>query len=179
MQGGKDMSREIVLFIAASLDGYIAKENDDLQWLMETEGEGDNGYTEMYETIDTIIMGKRTYDYVVEHTETFPYLDKKCYVFSNSEKGSNGNVEFVNEDVVEFTKRLKSQEGSKIWMVGGGNLLREFFKNNLIDEYVVTITPHILGSGVPLFQDKNPEINLTLTDTKRFGQFVNLYYKVK
>ena len=63
-------------------------------------------------------------------------------------------------------------------MVGGGNLLREFFKNNLIDEYVVTITPHILGSGVPLFQDKNPEINLTLTDTKRFGQFVNLYYKV-
>ena len=58
-------------------------------------------------------------------------------------------------------------------------LLREFFKNNLIDEYVVTITPHILGSGVPLFQDKNPEINLTLTDTKRFGQFVNLYYKVK
>ena len=63
-------------------------------------------------------------------------------------------------------------------MVGGGELLREFFKNNLIDEYVVTITPHILGSGVPLFQDKNPEINLTLTDTKRFGQFVNLYYKV-
>ena len=81
MQGGKDMSREIVLFIAASLDGYIAKENDDLQWLMETEGEGDNGYTEMYETIDTIIMGKKTYDYVVEHTETFPYLDKACYVF--------------------------------------------------------------------------------------------------
>lgn len=80
------MSREIVLFIAASLDGFIAKEDDDLEWLMETEGEGDNGYTEMYETIDTIIMGKRTYDYVVEHTETFPYLDKKCYVFSNSEK---------------------------------------------------------------------------------------------
>lgn len=53
------------------------------------------------------------------------------------------------------------------------------FKNNLIDEYVVTITPHILGSGVPLFKEKNPEIHLTLTDTKRFGQFVNLYYKVK
>ena len=99
--------------------------------------------------------------------------------FSRSEKGSDGNVEFVNEDVVEFTKRLKAQEGSKIWMVGGGELLREFFKNNLIDEYIVTITPHILGSGVPLFKEKNPEINLTLTDTKRFGQFVNLYYKVK
>ena len=86
MQGGKDMSREIVLFIAASLDGYIAKENDDLEWLMETEGEGDNGYTEMYETIDTIIMGKKTYDYVVEHTEIFPYLDKACYVFLVQQK---------------------------------------------------------------------------------------------
>lgn len=75
------MSREIVLFIAASLDGYIAKEDDDLQWLMETEGEGDNGYTEMYETIDTIIMGKRTYDYVVEHIEPFPYLDKNVMFF--------------------------------------------------------------------------------------------------
>ena len=75
------MSREIVLFIAASLDGYIAKEDDDLQWLMETEGEGDNGYTEMYETIDTIIMGKRTYNYAVEHTETFPYLDKNVMFF--------------------------------------------------------------------------------------------------
>ncbi|MGE7939296.1 dihydrofolate reductase family protein [Bacillus paramycoides] len=173
------MSREVVLFIAASLDGFIAKEDDDLQWLMETEGEGDNGYTEMYESIDTIIMGKRTYDYVIEHTETFPYLDKKCYVFSNSEKGSNENVEFVNEDVVEFTKSLKEEEGSKIWMVGGGSLLREFFKSNLIDEYIVTITPHILGSGIPLFKEKNPQIDLTLTDTKRFGQFVNLYYKRK
>lgn len=75
------MSREIVLFIAASLDGFIAKEDDDLEWLMETEGEGDNGYTEMYETIDTIIMGKRTYDYVIEHTETFPYLDKNVMFF--------------------------------------------------------------------------------------------------
>ena len=85
MQGGKEMSREIVLFIAASLDGYIAKENDDLEWLMETEGEGDNGYTEMYETIDTIIMGKRTYDYVVEHMETFPYVDKNV-MFSLTQK---------------------------------------------------------------------------------------------
>ena len=85
------MSREIVLFIAASLDGYIAKENDDLEWLMETEGEGDNGYTEMYETIDTIIMGKRTYDYVVEHMETFPYVDKNV-MFSLTQKKVRTNT---------------------------------------------------------------------------------------
>lgn len=98
---------EIVLFIVVSLDGYIVKENDDLEWLMEMEGEGDNGYIEMYEMIDIIIMGKKMYDYVVEYMEIFLYLDKVCYVFFCLEKGLDGNVEFVNEDVVEFIKRLK------------------------------------------------------------------------
>ncbi|MEH6945040.1 dihydrofolate reductase family protein [Bacillus sp. JJ722] len=173
------MTREVVLYIAASLDGFIAKEDDDLQWLLETEGEGDNGYNEMYQSIDTIIMGKRTYDYVLEHTESFPYPDKKCYVFTTSEKGSTEYVDFVNEDVVQFTKKLKEHEGSKIWMVGGASILDAFIKENLIDEYIITITPHILGSGIPLFTEKNPQIDLILEDTKRFGQFIQLYYKVK
>lgn len=173
------MSREIVLYIASSLDGFIAKEDDDLQWLHDTEGEGDAGYAEMYQSIDTTIMGKKTYDYVMKHTNTFPYPDKKCYVFTTSEKGTNEYVEFVNEDVVEFTKRLKDQEGSKIWMVGGAGILDAFIKENLIDEYIITVTPHILGSGIPLFKDHNPLIDLVLIDTKRFGQFVQLHYKLK
>ncbi|MGE8204750.1 dihydrofolate reductase family protein [Heyndrickxia sp. NPDC080065] len=173
------MPREVVLFIGTSLDGFIAKEDDNLQWLEETEGEGDNGYTEMYQSIDTTIMGKRTYDYVMEHSETFPYPDKKCYVFTTSEKGSNEYVEFVNEDVVAFTKKLKEQEGSKIWMVGGASILDAFIKENLIDEYIITVTPHILGSGIPLFKEKNPQIDLILLNTKRYGQFVQLHYKVR
>lgn len=173
------MAREIILFIATSLDGFIAKEDDDLQWLLETEGEGDNGYTEMYQTIDTTIMGKRTYDWVMEELESFPYLEKKNYVFSTTEEGSTKFVDFVNEDVVEFTKRLKEQEGSKIWMIGGSSILDSFIKENLIDEYIITVTPHILGSGIPLFKENNPRIDLTLIDTKRFGQFVQLHYKVK
>ncbi|TCJ02081.1 dihydrofolate reductase family protein [Cytobacillus praedii] len=173
------MSREIVLYIATSLDGFIAKENDDLQWLDDTEGEGDAGYTDMYQSIDTVIMGKKTYDYVIKHTETFPYPDKKCYVYTTSENGSNEYVDFVNEDVVEFTQKLKEQEGSKIWMVGGASILDAFIKENLIDEYIISVTPHILGSGIPLFKEKNPQIDLILNDTKRFGQFVQLHYRVK
>lgn len=172
------MSREVILYIGASLDGFIAKENDDLQWLEEVEGEGDNGYAAMLETIDTTIMGKRTYDYVIEHAEAFPYPDKKNYVFTTSEIGSDEYVEFVNEDVVEFTKKLKEQEGTKIWMVGGAGILDAFIKENLIDEYIITVTPHILGSGIPLFHEKNPQIDLVLLDTKRYGQFVELHYKV-
>ena len=81
------MSREIVVFIAGSLDGFIAKENDDLQWLEETEGEGDNGYADMYQTIDTVIMGKRTYDYILEHSDTFPILIKMLCVHNSSNRG--------------------------------------------------------------------------------------------
>ncbi|KOS69347.1 hypothetical protein AEA09_12775 [Lysinibacillus contaminans] len=173
------MSREVILYIGASLDGFIAKENDDLKWLEETEGEGDNGYSEMYDSIDTTIMGKRTYDYVMEHAEAFPYPDKKNYVFSTSEQGSTEYVVFVNEDVVAFTTQLKEQPGAKIWMVGGSDILDAFIKENLIDEYIITLTPHILGSGIPLFKENNPQIDLVLVDTKRFGQFVQLHYKVK
>lgn len=173
------MSREVVLYIAASLDGFIAKEDDDLQWLDETESEGDGGYSELYESIDTTIMGKRTYDWVLEHAESFPYPDKKNYVFTTSVEGSTEFVEFVNEDVVAFTKKLKEQEGSKIWMVGGSAILDAFIKEKLIDEYIISITPHILGSGIPLFKDHNPQTDLVLVNTYRFGQFVHLHYKVK
>ncbi|QDQ02933.1 dihydrofolate reductase [Lysinibacillus fusiformis] len=175
------MTREVILFIATSLDGFIAKEDDDLQWLFdaEGEGEGDNGYTDMYQSIDTTIMGKRTYDYVMAQTESFPYPDKKCYVFTTSETGADDYVDFVNEDVVAFTQKLKEQEGSKIWMVGGAGILDAFMKENLIDEYIITITPHILGTGIPLFKEKNPQIELILINTKRYGQMVQLHYKVK
>jgi len=121
----------------------LAKENDDLRWLEESEGEGGNGYSDMYQSIDTIIMGKRTYDYIVEHIETFPYPDKKCYVFTTSENGENQHVEFVKGDIVAFTKKLKEQDGSKIWMVGGAGILDAFIKEQFIDELIITITPHL------------------------------------
>ncbi|MDD1504066.1 dihydrofolate reductase family protein [Lysinibacillus sp. CNPSo 3705] len=173
------MSREIILYIATSLDGFIAKENDDLQWLEETEGEGDAGYSDMYQSIDTIIMGKRTYDYVVDHIKPFPYLDKKCYVFTTSRSGKNEHVEFVNEDIVAFTKKLREQDGSKIWMVGGAGILDPFIKEQLIDEIIITVTPHLLGSGIPLFKENNPFQDLELVNTQRFGQMVQMHYKVK
>ncbi|QSB09747.1 dihydrofolate reductase [Lysinibacillus fusiformis] len=173
------MSREIVVFIAGSLDGFIAKENDDLQWLEETEGEGDNGYADMYQTIDTVIMGKRTYDYILEHSDTFPYPDKKCYVFTTAQNGENEHVTFVQEDVVTFTKRLKEQKGAKIWMVGGAIILDAFLQEQLIDEWIITITPHLLGSGIPLFTSPRPFENLRLLETKRYGQMVQMHYQVR
>ncbi|MEY9972946.1 dihydrofolate reductase [Lysinibacillus sp. RC46] len=84
----------------------------------------------------------------------------------------------MNEDVVAFTKKLREQEGSKIWMVGGAAILDAFMKAQLIDELIITVTPHLLGSGIPLFKDHNPYQDLKLINTQRYGQMVQMHYKV-
>ncbi|MFD0717087.1 dihydrofolate reductase family protein [Paenibacillus sp. GCM10027626] len=173
------MKRPVVLYIATSLDGYIARENGDIDWLYEAEGEGDSGYSEFYETIDTVLMGNKTYEHTFELADQFPYPDKKCYVFSRSEHEPSPHVTFVTGDVPEFFEDLKEQEGSKIWIVGGAEIFDVLLKSNLVDEFIITITPTILGNGIPLFKKDNPELKLFLVETKRFGQMVQLHYTVK
>ncbi len=168
------------MYIAASLDGYIATEDDSLEWLFKTEGEGDNGYSDFYNTVDTILIGRRTYDWIIEVEKgNFPYKDKECYVFSNSQKGKNENVEFVNKDVVEFTNELKRRNGENIWLVGGGNLLHSFIKERLVDEFIVTVAPTLIGSGIPLFNKTDFELELRLKSIRQFNQFAELHYEVK
>lgn len=170
-------NRKVVLYIAASLDGYIATEEDSLQWLFDVEGEGDNGYSEFYETADTILIGRRTYDWVMEAEKgKFPYENKACYVFSKTMSGKHDNVEFVNEDVVTFTNRIKESKGNNIWVVGGGDLLHSFLAENLVDEFIITIAPTILGKGIPLFKDVDFETKLTLKSVKKYNQFAELHY---
>lgn len=173
-------NRKLVLFIATSLDGYIATEDDSLEWLFKIEGEGDNGYSEFFSTVDTILIGRRTYDWIIDKEKgEFPYKNKKCYVFSKSEKGNNENVEFINQDVVEFTNKIKTLDGGNIWLVGGGNLLKSFIKERLVDEFIITVSPILIGSGIPLFNKNDFELELKLKDVKRFNQFVQLHYEVK
>lgn len=172
--------RKLVLYIATSLDGYIATEDDSLEWLFKIEGEGDNGYSEFYKTVDTILIGRRTYDWVIDKEKgEFPYKNKKCYVFSKSISGKNENVEFINCDIVEFTNKLKEEVGGNIWIVGGGNLLHFFIKERLVDEFIVTIAPTLIGSGIPLFKEFDFELELKLKDIRRFNQFAELHYELK
>jgi dihydrofolate reductase len=172
--------RKLVLYIATSLDGYIATEDDSLEWLFKTEGEGDNGYSEFYNTVDTILIGRRTYDWIIEEEKgNFPYKNKECYVFSKSESGKNENVEFINQDVVEFTNKIKRLDGGNIWLVGGGTLLHSFIKERLVDELIITIAPTLIGHGIALFKKNNFELELKLKNIRKFNQFVELHYEVK
>lgn len=172
--------RKLVLYIAASLDGYIAAEGHKLDWLFNVEGEGDNGYSVFYDTIDTVIMGRITYDWIIEHEQgDFPYKGKACYVFSRSKMEVNEDVTFIQGDVTEFTKILKNKTGKKIWLVGGGELLDAFIKENLVDEMIVTIAPVLLGGGIPLFKKNRFQTSLSLKTVNRFNQFTELHYEVK
>jgi dihydrofolate reductase len=176
------MSRKVVLFIATSLDGFIAREDGSLDWLFEAEavGEGDNGFAEFYQTIDTMLMGRATYDQLMTLVEgKFPHADRECYVFSRSRRAPDPYVKFVNEDVVQFTRELKQRDGKNIWLVGGAGLIDPLHKARLIDEYIITIVPVMLGKGIPLFLNDNPEMKLVLKGHALYGQFVSLHYEAK
>lgn len=172
-------SRKIVLYIATSLDGFIAKDDGSLDWLFAIEGEGDNGFTEFYQTIDTIIMGRSTYDHLMTMVDVYPHADKKSFIFSRKEAPQDPHVEFINDDVTSFAQRLKQLEGTNIWFVGGADLFDQFLKENLVDELIITLSPIILGKGIPLFKNDNPELKLKLKQQKIYGQFVQLHYLVQ
>ena len=172
--------RNLVLFIATSLDGYIATKEESLKWLFDIEGEGDNGYSEFYETVDTVLMGKKTYDWIIKHeTGEFPYKNKECYIFTRSSFKDTEDVKFINEDIVRVINKLKNQEGRNIWIVGGGELLQSFVKEKLVDEIILTVAPTVIGQGIPLFKEGNYQLDLTLKGTRNFNQFVELHYIVK
>ncbi|MBP1942571.1 dihydrofolate reductase family protein [Cytobacillus luteolus] len=172
--------RKVVLFIAQSLDGYIATKADSLDWLFCVEGQGDNGYSEFISNVDTILIGKRTYDWIMKHENgNFPYKNKQCYVFSRTVYQDNEHVKFINEDIISFTNNLKNEEGKSIWIVGGGDLLHTFLKEKLVDELMLTIAPKIIGEGIPLFKSGDYQLDLSLKGTRTFNQFVELHYTVK
>ena len=171
--------RKVVLFIATSLDGYIATEDDSLEWLFKVNGDGDNGYSDFYNTVDTVIMGRRTYDWLLEQEmESFPYEGKECFVFSRTVCQDNENVKFFSGNVAELTNQLKNKDGKNIWVVGGGDLIHSFINEKLVDELIITVSPVLIGKGIPLFKEVDFETELTLKSIRRFNQFAELHYEV-
>ncbi len=166
------------------MDGYIARSDGDVDWLdtpaiAPPEGE-DFGYAKFYESIDTTLMGSKTFEFVDQFEGPFPYPEKKNYVFSQSERQPNEWVEFVSRDPVAFMQDLRRQKGLSIWLVGGGLLNTFFLKNGLIDRIILTKAPIILGSGIPLFNFGNFSQLLELTQTQIFDKgWVQLTYDLK
>jgi dihydrofolate reductase len=163
--------RKISVFIATSLDGYIAKSNDDLSFLKMVEKEGeDYGYAEFTANIDTIILGRKTYDYVLREIGTSHYDNgqRDVYVITRTERPAVGRTTFYTGKLTELVQRLKSENGKNIYCDGGAEIINELLKNDLIDEFIISIIPILVGNGTRLFKDGRPEQQLELLNAKTF-----------
>lgn len=163
--------RKLSLFIATSLDGYIAKDNDNLDFLKLVEKEGeDYGYAEFTANIDTIILGRKTYDWVLSEIGASHYDngDRDVYVITRSPRPDSGRTKFYSGSLTALIKQLRSQNGKDIYCDGGAEIVNELIKSDLIDEYIISIVPVLLGSGVRLFKSERPEQALELVETKTF-----------
>lgn len=172
------MERKLVLYIACSLDGYIAKPNDDLSFLglVQKEGE-DYGYEQFINTVDTVILGRKTYEWVMAQVPEFPHADKQSFIITKTQRPSIGKTHFYTGNIKELVLKLKSEEGKNIFCDGGAEIVNELLKHNLIDEFIISIIPVLVGEGTRLFKDGRPENNLKLISSKQFDTgLVQLHY---
>lgn len=176
--------RKVTFGGANSLDNYIARKDDAVDWLMWGK-EAAAVMKDYWKQIDTIVMGRKTYEVAIRMgVGGGAYPGMNNYVCSRTLKPSGKkkvkNLEFVSEDAAEFVRKLKSQEGKDICIMGGGLLAKSLFEADLIDEIGFNIHPVLLGSGIPLFHEMNRQIDLELIDCKAFKNgTLMVSYRVK
>ncbi|WP_337033555.1 dihydrofolate reductase family protein [Paenibacillus illinoisensis] len=174
------MSNKVVLYIAMSLDGYIARKDGSVDWLFDVEGDGgDNGYAAFYQTIGTVVMGRTTYEDVLKLSEDFLYADRPTYVLSRSEQPPAPHVQFTTEPVESLIPRLQQASDADLWIVGGGQLVQAVMEKQLLHEIEVAIIPKILGEGIPLFPEGIVPSNLKMMGTQTLGQIISIRYQVQ
>jgi dihydrofolate reductase len=171
--------RKVTFGGANSLDDYFARKDDAVDWLLWGK-EVSSITANFWKTIDTVVMGRRTYE-VALRSGTTSYPGVRNYVFSRTlKKSPDKKVEIVAADAAEFVRKLKNQEGKDICVMGGGLLAKSLFEANLIDEIGLNIHPVLLGSGIPLFHEMSHQIDLELLDCKPFKNgCVFVSYRVK
>jgi len=176
--------RKVTFGGANSLDNYFARKDDSVDWLMWSK-ETASVMTDFWKTIDTVVMGRRTYEVALRMgAGGGAYPGVKNYVFSRTMKQSAKKkvktLEIISEDAAKFVRKLKSQEGKDICVMGGGLLAKSLFEADLIDEIGFNIHPVLLGSGIPVFHEMNRQIDLELIDCKSFKNgTVLVSYRVK
>ena len=173
---------KVILYIATSLDGYIAGKNGDISWLEKYQTKDDDyGYGDFYKSISAAIMGANTYRQELTFKE-WPHPDKRTYVISNSklEKPRNADIEFYNGSLSKLINNIKDRDKKDIWLVGGSQLIASFINEELLEEARIFIIPTILKEGIPLFKSIEKEIQLSFVKSKEYlNCVVELNYSVK
>lgn len=172
---------KVTLYIAMSLDGYLADRNGKVDWLNSQDGntEESDSYTAFVKEIDTVVMGWRTYHQIT--TELSPkewiYSSFTSYIITHRDLPSIHNIKFVQDYPCRLVQKLKQEPGQGIWICGGANIIHPLIQADLIDEYDISIIPTLLGSGIPLWGTHQKEIKLNLLRTQSYHGITELVYE--
>jgi dihydrofolate reductase len=174
--------RKVIVHIATSADGYIARPDGDIEWLTSRPApEGFYGMGAFMKTIDTKVLGRKTYDASVRMGAKFGSNDRYI-VFSRHAPPADvpPGVEFVNSAIGPYVSRLRDQPGKDIWLMGGGELIASFLDEDAIDEFVISVVPVFIGDGIPLIARRPRHVALDLKATERFEDgLVQLHYRIQ
>jgi dihydrofolate reductase len=177
--------RKVKYSVANSLDNFIARKDGEFDWILMN---ADYGMDKFFSSIDTMLIGRKTYEITLSHSAgSFEgkgdnsFKGIKSFVFSRTLKESpSKDVQVVSENAGEIVRSLKNKEGKDIWLMGGGELAKSLFDENLVDEISLSVHPILLGSGIPLFHEINRQIDLELMECKPHKNgVVQLFYRVK
>jgi len=181
-----DRKRKIIVYLATSADGFIARLDGSVDWLERPHPKGGYGMGTFYKSIDTTLWGRKTYDMALDfQKKAVPGADfdtkVKNYAFTRGRPPSQpaAGVEFVSETIKAFATRLRSEKGKNIWMMGGAGIIGSFLDEGEIDEFIINVIPTFIGEGIPLMAPHRRTVPLTLISSKNFSDgVVKLHYAV-
>ncbi|MCB1180058.1 MAG: dihydrofolate reductase family protein [Leptospiraceae bacterium] len=180
---------KVQFYTATTIDGFIADENHSLDWLFVVDREKD-GFSDFFASIGAIVMGRNTFDWVVNYENIYEnpekwnkfYNNLPCWVFTNRELKPIEGAEIysVSDDVENiYNNILKRVNGKNIWLTGGGVLVEKKKKKGFLDELILQFAPVTLGKGASLLPIKLLSTELELIKVTKNGQFIDATYEVK
>jgi dihydrofolate reductase len=178
--------RKIIVSVATSADGFIARADGSFDWLDRPHPKGNYGMDAFYKSIDTVLWGRKTCDIALQSQakgvvgSAFD-TSVKNYVFTHTRAPSAApkDVEFVNEPVKTFATHLRAKKGKDIWIMGGAGIIASFLDEGEIDEFILSIVPILIGEGIPLIAPRHRTVPLKLISSTKFTDgLVKLHYAV-
>lgn len=168
------MAKKCIVNMVLSVDGFIADKEGNRDFSIKANKQ-DKEFDVFYKSIDTVVMGRKTYDQI---KSDFPQIlkEKKVYVITHYLRQEEEGVSFIHENIIDTIASLKNKAGKNIWVLGGSELVNLLMKENLIDTFILTTAPLLIGDGKRLFHEENKPLELSLEDLKRFDDYIKATY---